>query len=111
MSDQPEIRIHRDPLRAGDYQRHEAVAGEKLIDWLLLEYPAGFGRPIVLHVNGRPLPLERADYVLQPGDLVHVLVQPGVAVPIGTLIAYAVVSAVISAVATIAFNLIFKPKN
>lgn len=111
MSDQPEIRIHYDPLRPGDYERREAEPGERLIDWLSAAHPAGFGRPVVLHLNGRPLPIAQADVVLQRGDLVHVLVQPGLPAAVGTLIVQALVSAAIAAVASIAFSLIYKPKR
>jgi hypothetical protein len=110
VSDRPEIRIHRDPLRPGDYERREAEPGQRLIDWLSSEHPAGFGRPIVLHLNGRPLKIADSDYVLQRGDLVHVLVQPGAQV-VGPIIVQAIISAAIAAVASIAFSLIFKPKR
>lgn len=110
MSAGAEIRIHRDPLRPGDYERREIDAGLVLIEWLFAEYPAGFGRPVVLHLNGAPLAIEDADCTLNPGDIVHVLVQPGGQV-VGALIVKALVTAAISAVASIAFNLIFKPKR
>lgn len=110
MSAAPEIRIYRDPLRPNDYERCEAGEGQALIDWLFAHYPAGFGRPITIHLNGAPLPIEDSDIALAPGDLVHVLVGPG-GPGVGALIVKALVTAAISAVASIAFNLIFKPKR
>lgn len=106
----PEIRIHRDPFKPGDYERREGRAGDRLIDWLSDNYPAGFGRPIVLHVNGRPLAIKDADRVLAPGDLVHILVNPGGPV-VGPIIIQALVAAAIAAVSTLAYNLIYKPKR
>lgn len=110
MTAAPEIRLHRDPLQPGRYERAEAVPGQRLIDWLGEHYPAGFGRPVVLHLNGAPLPIRDADIALQPGDMVHILIQPG-GPAVGGLIIQAIISAAIAAVASIAFSLIFKPKR
>lgn len=108
--DGAEIRIYRDPLRPGDHQRHEVEPGRRLIDWLFETYPAGFGQPIILHLNGAPLPIADADVQLAPGDLVHILVTPA-GQAVGALIVKALVTAAIAAVAQVAFNLIFKPKR
>lgn len=104
----PSIAIHRNPVNPRDCEVHECEAGERLIDWLFSHYPAGFGRPIELLLNGNPLEIEGADVKLAAGDEVAILVPPG-GQAIGALIVKALISAAIAAVASIAFNLIFKP--
>lgn len=103
------ILVFRDPLHPRDVETHFCTAGRRLIDWLGKHYPAGFGRPVTLQLNGATLDIADADVVLQQGDQVAILVQPTGHV-IGAAIISAIVSAALTAVVTVAFDLIFKPK-
>lgn len=110
MSAPPELRVHRDPLRPTEYATHRLRAGTRVIDALTEHYPAGFGRPVRLMVNGAPLAIADTDLVLLENDLVAVLVPPA-GQAVGALIVQALVSAAIAAIATVVTSLIFKPKR
>jgi hypothetical protein len=107
----PVINIHHDPTCPRRYASHEAEAGRPLIDWMVDCYPGGFGGPIVVHRNGEPVPIAEADFKMEPGDVIHILVQPG-APGLGAMIVASLIVAAISAVAMIAYNLIMgKPRQ
>jgi hypothetical protein len=108
----PTIAIVRNPLQPARRELHEAEEGEWLIDWLQAHYPKGFGAGITLARNGREIEIADLDLRLEAGDVVTLLVHPGAHIALGTLIAEAIIGAIIGAATTLLFNLIFgKPKG
>jgi hypothetical protein len=109
------IVICRNPLRPADREVFEVAPGTVFVDWLVLHYPAGFGRPIVVTRNGLAIDLAEADFAIEAGDVVGIFAAPGEPVS-ATVITTAIITAVITAAATaaitIALNLIFgKPRK
>ena len=58
------IVILRNPLDPSSREVHPRPAGEKVIDWLVNNYPTGFGMPVKLFVNSEEQPLDNLDYEL-----------------------------------------------
>lgn len=105
------IAIVRNPLQPERRELHEAFAGEWLIDWLQDNYPKGFGAGITLARNGREIEIADADFPMEAGDVITIVVHPGGQI-IGALILKAIVSAAIAAATNLIFNLIFgRPKG
>lgn len=111
MNAPPSIVVQRNPLRPAEREVHEGREGERLIDWLVEHYPAGFGRPIVVERNGERVEFEACDFVLAAGDVVAIRVNPGGPIALGPIIVTALITAAITAAFTLAINMIFgKPR-
>lgn len=106
------ILVLRNPLRPAEREEHRAEPGRLFIDWLAEHYPAGFGRPVSVLHNARPVAVADFDFALAEGDCVAVLVNPGVPAAIGAAIVEALIVAAITAGATLLINAIFgKPQR
>jgi hypothetical protein len=105
------IAIQRNPLEAARRELHEEEPGGWFIDWLTEHYPKGFGGGITLMRNGREVEVAAADFRTEPGDLITIVVHPGVHIAFATLLVQALIGAAISGVTALIFSLIFgKPK-
>lgn len=108
------IVVLRNPLKPFEREEYAPPVGTVLIDWLVEHYPAGFGRPVVVARNNRVVDLAEADFALEPGDVVTVLVNPGLPAPaaLASIIITAILTAAATAAITLALNLIFgKPSR
>jgi hypothetical protein len=105
------IAVQRNPLDAARRELHEEDPGGWFIDWLTEHYPKGFGGGITLMRNGREIEVAEADFLTEPGDLITIVVHPGVHIAFTTLLIQALIGAAISGVTALIFNFIFgKPK-
>lgn len=106
----PVIILFKNPLDPNDREIIRVKEGTIFFEWLYANYPQGFGRPIKLMHNGRPLEVEESDVPLSEQDVVTILVEPA-AFLLPALIT-ALISAAISIAVTLVVSLIFgKPKG
>lgn len=106
------IAVQRHPLNPAKRDLLQGRPGQTLISWLVECYPAGFGAGITVTRNGVEIETAELDFVMEPGDLITILVHAGALPAIGPLIVEAIIAAAIGAATSLIFNLIFgRPKS
>lgn len=103
-------RIYFNPLDSKSVEHFTIPVGTEIIAFLQEEFPMGFDGMLQVIVGIDPIEIEDLDYKVQEADRITMLVMPGEAITIGTIVSTLINAAIATAIGFV-INLIFKPST